>query len=221
MTTIWSPGASSENRKAKANQKIHLHLLRCEKGLVTSQPARILQNKLTTTTTSPETLLSSFSVGHLLLGMGLSLKSGFVHSETPLGENQLFLWDQILEIVSGTKAGPLQEQPMLWTTELFLHPISASFYKWHLKAYKWKLTESLGSPSPAFLRLYFWPLLWWAQDTLYTPGIFLLCIHFKFYLPPYSPINLYHSAWRRLQYWLPLTLSITHSYFSGPRLGPH
>ena len=123
--------------------------LRCEKGLVTNQPARIVQNKFTTTT-SPETLLSSFSVGHLLLGMGLSLKCGSVHSETPLGENQLFLWDQILEIVSGTKPGPLQEQPMLWTTELFLQFLFASFYKWHSKAYKWKLWSFVFSKPSLF-----------------------------------------------------------------------
>ena len=58
--------------------------LRCDKGLVINQPSRIGQNKLTTTKISPETLLSSFCGGHLLLGMGLSLKNGFVHSETPL-----------------------------------------------------------------------------------------------------------------------------------------
>ena len=72
-----------KTEQQRATRKFISISLRCEKGLVTSQPARILQNKLTTTTTSPETLLSSFSVGHLLLGMGLSLKSGFVHSETP------------------------------------------------------------------------------------------------------------------------------------------
>ena len=74
-----------KTEQQKSTRKFISISLRCDKGLVTSQPARIVQNKLTTTTTtSPETLLSSFSVGHLLLGMGLSLKSGFVHSETPL-----------------------------------------------------------------------------------------------------------------------------------------
>ena len=67
----------------------------------------------------------------------------------PLGENQLFLWEQLLEIVSGTKPGPLQEQLMLWTTELFLQSLFASFYKWHLKAYKWKLTESFVFSKPS------------------------------------------------------------------------
>jgi hypothetical protein len=75
-----------KTEKQRRTKKFISISLRCEKDLVTSQPARIVQNKLTTTTTtiSPETLLSSFSVGHLLLGMGLLLKSGFVHSETPL-----------------------------------------------------------------------------------------------------------------------------------------
>ena len=72
-----------KTEKQRPTRKLISISLRCDKGLVTSQPARIVQNKLTTTTISPETLLSSFSVGHLLLGMGLSLKSGFVHSETP------------------------------------------------------------------------------------------------------------------------------------------
>ena len=162
-----------KTEKQRPTRKFISISLRCEKGLVTNQPARIVQNKFTTTT-SPETLLSSFSVGHLLLGMGLSLKCGSVHSETPLGENQLVLWDQILEIVSGTKAGPLQEQPMLWTTELFLHPISASFYTWHSKTYKWKLTESLYSPSPAFLRIYLWPC-YGEHKTHSAPLVFFLC----------------------------------------------
>ena len=117
-----------KTEQQKSTRKFISISLRCDKGLVTSQPARIVQNKLTTTTTiSPETLLSSFSVGHLLLGMGLSLKSGSVHSETPLVENQHFLWEQLLEIMSGTKPGPLQELPMLWTTELFLQFLFASF----------------------------------------------------------------------------------------------
>ena len=73
-----------KTEQQKSTRKFISISLRCDKGLVTSQPAEIGQNKLTINTTSPETLLSSFCGGHLLLGMGLSLKSGSVHSETPL-----------------------------------------------------------------------------------------------------------------------------------------
>ena len=73
-----------KTEKQRRTKKFISISLRCDKGLVINQPSRIGQNKLTTTKISPETLLSSFCGGHLLLGMGLSLKNGFVHSETPL-----------------------------------------------------------------------------------------------------------------------------------------
>ena len=69
-----------KTEQQRATRKFISIFLRCKKCLVTNQLARVGKNVLTT---SPETLLSSFCGGHLLLGMGLSLKSGFVHSETP------------------------------------------------------------------------------------------------------------------------------------------